>query len=71
MSERVYYMCGIDYDFELGKAAGGVRVPPSIEDLQAHQTCPPRRLRNCRGQGNDLIVTDTNAVNEGGKWRPL
>lgn len=43
MTDDVYYMCKSDFDFELGNAQGGVRVHPSIKDLQAHQTCTQDR----------------------------
>lgn len=40
MSERgIGYMCMIDFEDELGIAAGGNIVYPSIEDLKANHDC--------------------------------
>ena len=33
------YMCEIDFDCELGRAKGGTRVYPSIEDLKERHDC--------------------------------
>lgn len=35
----ILYMCKTDYDYELGYAAGGNRVHPSIEDLRRCHPC--------------------------------
>jgi len=36
---RTGFMCMTDFDHELGDAAGGNRVYPSVEDLQANKIC--------------------------------
>lgn len=33
------YMCGIDWQHELGQALGGNRVYASVEDLKQNRTC--------------------------------
>lgn len=35
----VGYMCSVDFDYELGKAAGGVEVYKSVNDLKKHRHC--------------------------------
>ena len=32
------YMCAIDYDYELGRAAGGNTIYPSVEDLKKNHS---------------------------------
>ena len=39
MTKKTLYMCQTDFECELGAASDGVRVYPSIEALQKHQTC--------------------------------
>lgn len=40
MSERgIGYMCMIDFEDELGAAAGGTPVYASVEDLKANHDC--------------------------------
>jgi hypothetical protein len=33
------WMCGVDFDFELGEAAGGNKIYPSKEDLMERRKC--------------------------------
>ena len=33
------YMCKIDFDYELGNAAGGNTVYPSLKDLKKNHKC--------------------------------
>lgn len=33
------YMCGTDFQYELGAASGGNRIYPSVENLKEHQKC--------------------------------
>lgn len=35
----VGYMCRVDFEDELGYAAGGVRVHPSIKDIKHNRKC--------------------------------
>lgn len=37
--EMTYFMCKTDYDHELGYAAGGVSLHPSVEDLKRCRPC--------------------------------
>ena len=37
--KRRGFMCKVDFDHELGDAAGGIRVYPSVEDLQRCKKC--------------------------------
>lgn len=37
--EIVCYMDGVDFQHELGEAAGGTRLYRSIEDLKKHSDC--------------------------------
>lgn len=39
ISDDVLYMCKTDYEFELGYAAGGNTLYPSIEDLKKCKPC--------------------------------
>lgn len=40
MSERgIGYMCQIDFEDELGMAAGGIPVYASVNDLKKHHDC--------------------------------
>jgi len=40
MSEEKYvYVCGVDWQHELGEASGGNKVYPSVEDLKRHVSC--------------------------------
>lgn len=36
---RIGYMCLTDYEHELGRADGGNKVYPSIENLREHKFC--------------------------------
>ena len=40
---EVGYMCGVDWQHELGHAMGGNVVYPSVEDLKANRKC----VRSC------------------------
>jgi hypothetical protein len=33
------YICGVDWQHELGEASDGTRVYPSLEAIQHHRTC--------------------------------
>jgi len=33
------YMCGVDWDHELGEAADGTRLYPSLASLKKHAKC--------------------------------
>jgi hypothetical protein len=33
------YMCGVDYEFELGEASDGNKVYPDVASLKAHRKC--------------------------------
>ncbi len=37
------YMCGVDWQHELGEAMGGNVVYPSVDDLKKHRKC----VKNC------------------------
>jgi len=37
-TEKVY-MCGVDWQHEIGAAMGGNTVHPSVEDLKKHRKC--------------------------------
>lgn len=40
MSNKIIgYMCGVDWQHELGEASGGNTIYPSIEDLKRHRQC--------------------------------
>ena len=38
-SGPIGYMCKTDFEYELGCAAGGNRIFPSITDLKKHKSC--------------------------------
>lgn len=33
------YMCGVDFQYEVGNASGGNKAYPSIKDLKEHAKC--------------------------------
>jgi hypothetical protein len=41
-NEIIGYMDGVDWQHELGNAAGGNRVYGSVEDLKKHSKCWPQ-----------------------------
>lgn len=55
------YMCKVDFDEELGNAAGGNTVYPTIEDLREHRGC----VKDCGIV--EVEVTLKRVVDEGTK----
>jgi hypothetical protein len=37
--KKKLYLCGIDFQHELGEACGGTKLYPSVEDLKENQGC--------------------------------
>lgn len=37
--KQIYYMCGVDYQHELGEAADGTPLYPSAESLKKYRKC--------------------------------
>ena len=37
--KKKLYLCGVDFQHELGEACGGTKLYPSVEDLKDNQGC--------------------------------
>lgn len=64
--KKKLYLCGVDFQHELGEACGGTKLYPSVEDLKENQSC----WKSCGIIEIEVSETEYKWIEEQDLWRP-